>query len=107
LHTLPEVKVTVEEVRGYCASRLAAGDSLIFDSGLIQIPKGKHFCLCALQAVLPFLPAKQRATGDEDWLKEYLHVICPEPEGNVLLRLETLPHPCVSSCQPGRQRCAC
>ncbi len=87
---LYDVKVLVEEVRGHCASNLAPGDYLIFRSGLIQIPKGKHFCVYALQAVLTFLPAKQRAIRDEDWLKEYAHVVCPDPEGNVLMRLERI-----------------
>jgi len=87
---LCDVKILVEEVRGHCPSDLAPGDYLIFRSGLIQVPKGKHFCLHALQVVLPFLPAKQRATSDEDWLKQYVHVVCPDPEGNVLMRLERM-----------------
>jgi len=87
------VKVLAEGARGYCASHLAPGDYLIFHSGLIQIPKGKHFCLYALQTVLPFLPAKQRTTRGEDWLKDDVHVICADPEGNVLMRLERLSNP--------------
>ena len=42
----------------------------------------------ALQAVLPLLPAKQRPLADGDWLKEDSHVICPDPAGNVILRIE-------------------
>jgi carbon-monoxide dehydrogenase iron sulfur subunit len=97
---LVDVKVIVEEVRGHCPSQLAPGDYLIFHSGLIQIPERKRFCLYALQAVLAFLPAKQRATRGEDWLREYAHVICPDPEGNVIMRLERLSNAASSSHWP-------
>ena len=52
------------------------------------IPAGRHFCLYALQAALPLLPAKQRALQEGDWLKEDCRILCPDPAGNVILRID-------------------
>jgi uncharacterized repeat protein (TIGR04076 family) len=67
------------------------GDFFLLRSGRLTIPAGRHFCLYALHAALPLLPAKQRSLRDGDWLKEDCHVICPDPSGNVVLRIEELP----------------
>lgn len=64
------------------------GDSFELHSGRLTIPAGRHFCLYALAAALPMLPAKQRALADGDWLKHAQHVICPDPAGNVIMRIE-------------------
>jgi uncharacterized repeat protein (TIGR04076 family) len=66
------------------------GDYFILRSGRLYIPADRHFCLYALHAVLPLLPAKQRLLEDGDWLKEDAHVICPDPAGNVIMRIENL-----------------
>jgi uncharacterized repeat protein (TIGR04076 family) len=86
--TLQSLRVVVEEVRGKCTSGMRPGDAFILRSGRLYIPAGGHFCLYALQAVLPMLPAKQRLLQDGDWLKDVQHVICPDPAGNVVLRIE-------------------
>jgi uncharacterized repeat protein (TIGR04076 family) len=85
---LRDLRVIVEEVRGTCTSGMRPGDSFVLRSGRLYIPADRHFCLYALQAVLPLLPAKQRPLPDGDWLKEDCHVICPDPAGNVILRIE-------------------
>jgi uncharacterized repeat protein (TIGR04076 family) len=59
--------------------------------GQLYIPPHRHFCLYALQATLPLLPAKQRPLEDGDWLKEESHVICPDPAGNVIMRIKRVP----------------
>jgi uncharacterized repeat protein (TIGR04076 family) len=89
--TLPDLRVVVEEVQGKCTSEMKPGDDLILRSGRLYIPHGRHFCLYALHAVLPLLPAKQRALADDDWLKQDSHAICPDPAGNVVLRIERVP----------------
>jgi uncharacterized repeat protein (TIGR04076 family) len=43
-----------------------------------------------MQAALPLLPAKQRALQDSDWMKEECRVLCPDPAGNVILRIEPM-----------------
>ena len=87
---LHDIRVTVEEVRGKCTSGMKPGDYFILRSGRLYIPADRHFCLYALHAVLPLLPAKQRPLEDNDWLKEDNHVICPDPAGNVVMRIERI-----------------
>jgi len=85
---LADLRVVVEEVRGKCTSGMQPGDGFLLRSGRLYIPAGRHFCLYALQATLPLLPAKQRAPLDGDWLARDNHIICPDPAGNVVLRIE-------------------
>jgi uncharacterized repeat protein (TIGR04076 family) len=85
---LRALRVVVEEVRGRCTSGMRPGDYFALRSGRLTIPAGRHFCLYALAAVLPMLPAKQRVLAEGDWLKDAQHVICPDPAGNVVLRIE-------------------
>ncbi len=90
---LPNVRIIVEEVRGHCTSGMQPGNHCLLRGGSLFIPAGRHFCLYALQATLPFLAAKQRSLEDDDWLKRDAHIICPDPAGNVILRIETSPRP--------------
>ena len=87
---LKDLKVVVESVGGHCTSRMKPSDYFILRSGRIYIPPGRHFCLYALQAALPLLPAKQRALNDGDWLKDDCRVLCPDPAGNVILRIDAM-----------------
>ena len=88
---LRDLRVVVEEVTGECTSGMKPGDHFLLRSGRLYLPIGGHFCLYALHAVLPLLPAKQRPLEDGDWLKEDSHVICPDPAGNVIMRIEQMP----------------
>jgi uncharacterized repeat protein (TIGR04076 family) len=88
---LARLRVVVDEVRGTCTSGLRPGDYFALDSGRLTIPPDRHFCLYALHAVLPMLPAKQRVLADDDWLKGADRVICPDPAGNVVMRIEAYP----------------
>jgi uncharacterized repeat protein (TIGR04076 family) len=85
---LRSLRVVVEEVKGKCTSGMRPGDYFVLRSGRLYIPAQRHFCLYALSATLPLLPAKQRPLEDGDWLKEDSHVICPDPAGNVIMRIE-------------------
>jgi uncharacterized repeat protein (TIGR04076 family) len=87
---LRSLRVVVQEVRGKCTSGMRPGDFFVLHSGRLYIPADRHFCLYALQAVLPMLPPKQRALADGDWMKGADHVICPDPAGNVIMRVETI-----------------
>jgi uncharacterized repeat protein (TIGR04076 family) len=82
------LRVVVEQVKGTCTSRMRPGDCFLLRSGRLYIPAGRHFCLYALHAALPLLPAKQRSSHEGDWLAEDHHVICPDPAGNVIMRIE-------------------
>jgi uncharacterized repeat protein (TIGR04076 family) len=87
---LRDLRVVVEEVRGECTSGLTAGDFFRLEGCRFSLPPGRHFCLYALQAVLPFLAAKQRRLEKGDWMKSDERFICPDPAGNVILRVEIL-----------------
>ncbi len=84
------LRVAVEEVRGKCTSGMRPGDHFVLRSGRLYIPPDRHFCLYALHAALPLLPAKQRPLEDGDWLKGDHRVICPDPAGNVIMRVERM-----------------
>ncbi len=85
---LSDLRVVVEEVQGKCTSGMRSGDYFMLRSGRIYIPADRHFCLYALQAALPLLTAKQRAHTEGDFLMRETRVLCPDPAGNVILRIE-------------------
>ena len=66
------------------------GDQFTLRKGRLYIQPDHHFCLYALQAALPLLPAKQRPLQDGDWLKDECRVLCPDPAGNVILHIESM-----------------
>jgi uncharacterized repeat protein (TIGR04076 family) len=85
-----DLRVVVERVGGTCTSGMKPGDEFVLRGGRVHIPVGRHFCLYALAAALPLLPAKQRQLAPDDWMATEHRVICPDPAGNVVLRIETL-----------------
>jgi len=87
---LHDLRVVVEEVKGKCTSGMRPGDYFVLRSGWLYIPADRHFCLYALHAALPLLPAKQRPLEDGDWLERDNRVICPDPAGNVIMRIERI-----------------
>ena len=87
---LKRLRIAVEEVRGHCTSRMKPGDEFELCSGRLHLPPGGHACLYALHAAIPLLPAKQRLLQDGDWLKEDHRVLCPDPAGNVILRIDRM-----------------
>jgi len=82
-----DLRVVVEQVGGSCTSGMKPGDHFVLRGGRLYIPAGRHFCLYALHATLPLLPAKQRRLEDQDWLARDSRVICPDPAGNVIVRI--------------------
>jgi len=48
-------------------------------------------CIFALQSMMPFLTAKQRAIAADDWMIRVHHSQCPHPEHRVVWRLEQRP----------------
>jgi uncharacterized repeat protein (TIGR04076 family) len=87
---LKRLRVEVESVDGHCTSKMKPGDHFVLCDGRLYLPPGRSFCLYALQAALPLLPAKQRALRDGDWIREECRVLCPDPAGNVILRIDSL-----------------
>jgi uncharacterized repeat protein (TIGR04076 family) len=68
---------------------LQVGDYFeLTESSRLRIPAGKHFCLYALQAVVPLLTPKQRALDPNDWLERDTLVACPDPEERLIMKIE-------------------
>ena len=88
---LYDLRVTVERIEGRSVCGLRVGDYFeLTESSRIRIPDGRHFCIYALQSVLPLLPAKQRQLADHDWLELDTHVACPDPDERVIMRIERI-----------------
>ena len=88
---LYDLRVTVERIEGRSVCGLEVGDYFeLTESSRVRIPEGRHFCLYALQAVLPLIPAKQRRLAAEDWLERDSLVACPDPDERVVMRIERI-----------------
>lgn len=85
---LYDLRVTVERIEGRAVCGLQVGDYFeLTESSRVRIPPGRHFCLYALAAVLPLLPAKQRALDAADWLAQDSLVACPDPDERLIMRI--------------------
>ena len=85
---LYDLRVTVDSIEGRSVCGLSVGDYLdVTCSSQVRIPTGGHFCLYALAAVLPLLPAKQRQLPESDWLERESLVACPDPEERLIMRI--------------------
>ncbi|MDQ2848638.1 MAG: TIGR04076 family protein [Actinomycetota bacterium] len=87
--TLTDLRVVVDRIEGRSVCGLEPGDCFtVTGSSQLSLPAGGHFCLYALAAVLPLLPAKQRAQAAGDWLAGDSEVACPDPEERLIMRIE-------------------
>ena len=89
---MTKIKVTVEKIDGHCNLPMLVGDYFYVESSKLTIPEGKHVCIWALQSmmlVFPIYDAKETLPQDH-WVKTVKHFICPDPDGRVLYRLETI-----------------
>lgn len=85
---LYDLRVTVVAIEGRSVCGLQVGDYFeLTESSRIRIPDGKHFCLYALQSVLPLLPPKQRILDANDWLEHDTLVACPDPEERLIMQV--------------------
>lgn len=89
--TLYDLRVTVERIEGRSVCGMRVGDFFeLRNSAEVTIPEGRHFCLYALQAVLPMLTAKQRELDPQDWMAHDSLVCCPDPEERLIMRIERI-----------------
>src|ERR1700749_4786985 len=61
----------------YCGAKV--GDYLELRGEMLHMPDGQGFSIYSLAALLPLLPAKQRATDPNDWMSTDAEVACPDP----------------------------
>lgn len=86
---LYDLRVTVVAIEGRPVCGLAVGDYFeLTESSRLRIPADKHFCLYALQAVIPLLTPKQRVLDPNDWLERDTLVACPDPDERLIMRIE-------------------
>ena len=86
---LYDLRVTVDSIEGRSYCGMDVGDHFeLCNSAELRLPDGKHFCIYALQSVLPFLAAKQRDLPAADWLERDTLFSCPDPEERLVMRVE-------------------
>lgn len=86
-----DLRVTVNSINGRSTCGMQVGDFFeVVESSKLRIPEGYHFCIYALNAVLPLLPAKQRQLDQNDWLERDVLVACPDPEEGLVMRIERI-----------------
>jgi uncharacterized repeat protein (TIGR04076 family) len=86
--TLYDLDVVVERIDGHCTCTMRVGDRVHLRSGKVSTPAGKDFCLYALQATIPLLPAKQRQNHPADWMETDARVTCPDPACRLIMKIE-------------------
>jgi uncharacterized repeat protein (TIGR04076 family) len=83
-----DLRITVDSIEGRPVCGLAVGDYIeLTRSSQLRLPPGGHFCLDALAAAMPLLPAKQRQLPAGDWLERDCLVSCPDPEERMVMRV--------------------
>jgi uncharacterized repeat protein (TIGR04076 family) len=85
---LYDLVVVVEAIEGHCTCAMSVGDSFFLRSGKLSFPDGRDFCLYALQATIPLLPAKQRRNHPADWMETDARVTCPDPACRLIMRID-------------------
>lgn len=85
---LYDLAVVVERIEGHCTCDMRVGDRVDVRGGKLAIPEARGFCLYALQAALPLLPAKQRPSHPADWMETDVLVTCPDPACRLIMRIE-------------------
>jgi uncharacterized repeat protein (TIGR04076 family) len=84
-----DIRVTVEAIEGRSVCGMEVGDYFeLTESSRLRIPEGKHFCIFALNSIMPLLIAKQRELYSGDWLERDSLVVCPDPDERLIMRME-------------------
>jgi uncharacterized repeat protein (TIGR04076 family) len=83
-----DLRVTIEAIRGRCTCDHVVGDWFDVKGGKLSLPRGRSFCLYALQSTLPLLPAKQRPLQSNDWMSTDTRVVCPDPLCGTVMRID-------------------
>ena len=87
---LYDLTVVVEAIEGNCTCSMAVGDCFYLRGGKVSLPDSADFCLYALQAVIPLLPAKQRPNHPADWMETDSRAVCPDPACQLTMRIDRI-----------------
>ena len=88
--TLFDLAIVVEKIEGHCTCDMEVGDRFYLRSGKLSLPAGQDFCLYAIQAAMPLLPAKQRRNHPADWMETDARVVCPDPACRLIMRIDRI-----------------
>jgi uncharacterized repeat protein (TIGR04076 family) len=88
--TLWDLRVEVEAGDRPMVCSHRAGDWFEVSGENLTLPPGQAFSIYALAALLPLLPAKQRATHPNDWMSTDETVACPDPHCGARFRIRRL-----------------
>ena len=86
--TLYDLQVVVEAIEGNCTCAMTVGDCFYLKGGKLSLPNDSDFCVYAIQAALPLLPAKQRQNVAADWMETDTRVTCPDPACRLIMRID-------------------
>jgi uncharacterized repeat protein (TIGR04076 family) len=87
---LYDLAVVVERIDGHCTCAMQVGDRVYLRGGKLSVPADEGFCLYALQAVIPLLPAKQRRSHPADWMETDARAVCPDPACALVMRIDRI-----------------
>lgn len=76
---LYDLKVEVVGTARAMVCRHRPGDFFLVSGENLSLPAGQSFPIYPLAAILPLLPAKQRATHPNDWMTTDAEIACPDP----------------------------
>ncbi len=85
---LYDLTIVVEKIEGHCTCAMQEGDKFFMKGGKVSLPDGADFCLYAMQAAIPLLPAKQRRNHPADWMETDARVVCPDPACRLIMRID-------------------
>ncbi len=88
LYDLRVEVVAPRDARILCNAKL--GDWFEVRGEMLHFPPGQGFSIYSLAALLPLLPAKQRATDPNDWMTTDAEVACPDPHCPTRFRITRL-----------------
>ena len=88
--TLYDLQVVVEAIEGNCTCAMSVGDCFYLKGGKLSLPNEGDFCVYAIQAALPLLPAKQRQNAAADWMETDTRVTCPDPACRLIMRIDRM-----------------
>ena len=85
--TLYDLRVEVVQGPGEMVCNHRVGDSFEVKGENLSLPPGQTFPIYPLAALLPLLPAKQRATDAADWMTTDMEIACPDPHCGARFRI--------------------
>lgn len=85
--TLYDLRVEVVATDRPMVCNHRAGDYFEVSGENLSMPPGQTFPIYPLAALLPLLPARQRATHANDWMTTDTDVACPDPNCGALFRI--------------------